>query len=45
MQCVPDRRLDYRLRLRTNLVKNLADVLVQHAVPCRESREVITRAG
>src|SRR6266481_4871307 len=28
MQCVPDRRLDYRLRLRTNLVKNFADVLV-----------------
>src|SRR5260370_30541745 len=45
MQCAPDRRLDPRLRLRTNLVENFADVLVQHAVPSRERREVITRVG
>ena len=45
MQCTSDRRRGHRLRLRTNLVENFADVLVQHAVPCRESREVITRAG
>jgi hypothetical protein len=44
MQCAPDRRLDHRLRLRTNLVENFADVLVQHTVPCRERREAITRA-
>src|SRR5580704_9686634 len=30
MQCAPDRRLDPRLWLRTNLVENFADVLVQH---------------
>src|SRR6516164_3296248 len=45
MQCVPDRRRDHRLRLRTGLVENLADVLVQHAVPRGERREVITGAG
>jgi len=33
------------LRLRANLVENFADVLMQHAVPCRESGEVITRTG
>src|SRR5258708_4321358 len=45
MECISDRRRDPRLRLRTHLVENFADVLVQHAVPCRESREVIARAG
>src|SRR6266446_2141111 len=45
MQCVLDRRRDHRPRLRTNLVENFADVLVQHAVPCRERREMITEAG
>src|SRR5271168_1084604 len=45
MQCVPDRRRDHVLRLRTNLVENLANVTVQQAVPCRERCEVITRAG
>src|SRR5215813_2331509 len=45
MQCIPDRRRDHRLRLRANLVENAADVLVQQAVPCRESCELITRTG
>ena len=44
MQCISDRR-SRRLRLWTNLVENFADVFVQHAVPCRKRREVITRAG
>src|SRR5262252_8103396 len=41
MQCVPDRRRDHRLRSRTNVVENLADVLMQHAVPRGERDEVI----
>src|SRR6516162_6207147 len=41
MQCISDRRCDHRLLLRTDLIENLSDVLVQHAVPCRQSREVI----
>src|SRR5215472_452771 len=45
MQCISDRRPDQRLRFRTNLVENFADVLVQQAVPCRQSREVITGAA
>src|SRR5215472_6462554 len=42
MQCLPDRRSGQQARLRTNLVENFADVLVQHAIPRRERREVIT---
>src|SRR6516162_2400563 len=45
MQCISHRRRDHRLRLRTNLVENFANVLVQQAVPCRERCEVITRTG
>ena len=45
MQCIPDRRNGHRLRLRANLVENAADILVEYAVPCLESREVITWAG
>ena len=45
MQCIPDRRNGNRLRLRANLVENAADILVEYAVPCLESREVITWAG
>src|SRR5215831_19317567 len=45
MQCVADRGRDRRPRLRANLVENLADVLVQQPVPCRQSREVIARTG
>src|SRR5271155_683913 len=45
MQWVPDRRRDPQQRLRTNLVENLANVLVQQPVPCRESGEVIAWAG
>src|ERR1700720_4318429 len=45
MECIPDRRRDHQPRLRTHLVENFADILVQHAVPCRERREVITEAG
>src|SRR5262249_29930717 len=33
MQCISNRRRDYGLRLRTNLLEDLANVLVQHAVP------------
>ena len=45
MQCIADRRRGHRLRLRTNLVENFADVLMQQAVPCDQSREVIAGAG
>src|ERR1700737_3729912 len=45
MECISDRRRNHRPWLRTHLVENFADVLVQPAVPCRESREVIARAG
>src|SRR5262249_26633530 len=45
MQCIPDRLRGHRLRLRANLVENVADVLVQHAVPRGERREVIPRTG
>src|SRR6516225_7063627 len=45
MQCIPDRRRGHRLRLRTNLIENAADVLVQHAVPCCQREEVIARTG
>ena len=45
MQCISDRRRDQRLRLRANLVEDMAEVMVQHTVPCRESRELITRTG
>jgi hypothetical protein len=45
MECISDRRRNHRPRLRADLVENFADVLVQHAVPSRERREVITRAG
>src|SRR6201982_1464078 len=44
MQRVSDRRCHWP-RLRANLVENFADVLVQQAVPCLQSRELITRAG
>src|SRR5215813_5607562 len=44
MQCISNRGGGDRLRLRTNLVENSADVLVQQAIPCRERRQVITRA-
>src|ERR1700739_2087477 len=37
MQCAPDRRL----RLRTHLVENLVNILIQQAVPCRDRRKVI----
>ena len=43
MQCIRDRPRDRRLRL--NLVENFAKVLVRHAVPCRDSGEVIIGAG
>src|SRR5271169_3191610 len=45
MQCISDRRRGQRLRLWANLVENLANVLVQQPVPCRESGEVIAGAG
>src|SRR5262245_12446902 len=45
MQCISNRRRDYGLRLRTNLVEDLANVLVQHAVPPGERRDVIPRIG
>jgi|SRR5271165_4750051 len=45
MQCVPDRLRNHRRRLWANLVENFANVLVQHAVPCRERGEVFTLAG
>src|SRR5215472_8389321 len=45
MQWISDRRLDHRLPSRPNLLENFADVLVQHAVPRRERREVITGTG
>src|SRR6516165_8028812 len=45
MQCISNRRRGHRLRLWTNLIENLSDVLVQHAVPCRKSGEVIAGAG
>ena len=45
MQCVRRRRRDHRLRLRTNLAENLANVLVQQTIPCRQCGELITRAG
>src|SRR5271169_6877356 len=44
MQRISDRR-GHRQGLRTNLVENSADVLVQKPVPCRESGEVIAGAG
>src|ERR1700739_1645437 len=44
MERIFDRRCHWS-RLRTNLVENFADILVQQAVPRRERREVITRAG
>src|SRR5215469_13166050 len=39
MQCIFERRRDHRLRVRTNLVENIADVLVKHAVPRGERHE------
>src|SRR5271169_1446760 len=45
MQCISDRLRGQRLRLRANLVENLANVLVQQPVPCRERGEVFTLAG
>src|SRR5215471_16675084 len=45
MQCILDRRRSHRVQLRANLVENFADVVVQHAVPCRERRELITGTG
>src|SRR6516225_1711035 len=45
MQCISDRRRGHRSRLRTNLVENVADVLVQQAIPCDERHQVITSAG
>ena len=45
MQCIPDRRNFYGLRFRADLVENIADVLMQQAVPCDQSREVIAGAG
>src|SRR6516165_7027671 len=42
MQCILDRRLDHRLPSRPNLVENFADILVQHAVPRRDRRDVNT---
>src|SRR6516225_10968954 len=34
MQCIPDRLRGHRSRLRTNLVENVPDVMVQQAIPC-----------
>src|SRR6516225_12307088 len=45
MQCIPDRRNFYGLRFRADLVENIADVLMQQAVPCCERSEVVTRTG
>src|SRR5271169_1567021 len=45
MQCIFDRRGGQRLRLRANLVENLANVLVQQPGPCHERGEVIAGAG
>src|SRR5215471_11297064 len=45
MQWISDRRLDYRLPPRPNLVENFANVPVQHAVPRGERCEVITGTG
>src|SRR5215472_5219019 len=42
---VPDQRNDRRLRLNTNFVKNLANILVEHAAPRREGRDLIVQAG
>jgi hypothetical protein len=44
MQLISDRRC-YLPRLRTSLVENLADVLMEQAIPCRESGELIVAAG
>jgi len=45
MRCLPDRRSGHQVRLRTNLVENFADVLVEQAMPRRERGEVITGTG
>jgi hypothetical protein len=45
MQRILNRRTGRRVRLRANFVENVADVLVQHAMPRGERREVITGAG
>ena len=45
IQCVPDPRRHLWLQLRTNLIKNFADILLQPTVPRRERGEVITRTG
>ena len=45
MQCIPDRRSGYRLRLRANLVENVADVLVQQAIPYDERGQANTGTG
>src|SRR5689334_14529980 len=45
MRCTPGRRRHHRLRLGTNLIENLANVLMQHAVPRRKRHEMIARAG
>src|SRR5271154_7205508 len=45
MQCISDRLRGHLLRLGANLVENLANVLAQQPVPCRERAEVIAGAG
>src|SRR5215472_14253595 len=45
MQRIVNRRSGRPLRLRANLVENVANVPVQHAVPCGERCEVITGTG
>ena len=46
MTRLPDRRGDHRLLwLGTSLVENFANVLVQNAVPRRQSRGAVTQAG
>src|SRR5215813_9924211 len=45
MQRILNRRSGRLVRLRANLVENVVDVLVQHAMPRRERRDVITGTG
>src|SRR5215472_1985954 len=45
MQRILNRPTGRRVRLRANFVENVADILMQHAVPRRERREVVTGTG
>ena len=45
MECPGDRRRPHRLLWWTDPVENVANVLVQQAVPRRAGREVVTRTG